>query len=517
MSSVIPEFEYDIFISYRQNDNRSGWVTEFVDALKEELAATIKYPVSVYFDINPIDGLLETHNVDKSLQGKLRSLILLPVLSQTYCDTNSFAWQHEFCAFNQLAHQSKLGRDIMLGNGNVSSRILPIKIHDLDPEDKTVLERELGGMVRGVDFIYREPGVNRPLKPGDNKRDNQNKTDFGNQVNKVANAIKELLSALRKPGAVNVAQQTTRQVTKAEAAENSVAVLPFVNLSNDPSQEYFADGIMDNILGQLATMPGLRVISRTSVMRYKKTTLSASEIATELGVQYLLEGSAQMHNQKVRIQAQLIDAEKDRPIWSKTFLEKYDDLFVIQDSVASTVARELLSSLSSTKQVSTAAPTTNLEAYDYFLKGRHAFNQWGLEGYRQATGYFQKAIAIDPAFQQAYSYLASSYSARMSWNGDLSPSEAVPLIQQTLKEAWRLGRHWWSFMALGAFAAISTWLGTAAYTMTVASYVEAVKQLEVMMALVIGYLVFGEGARVKLIWPGCVVMLVGLVLLILGS
>ena len=81
----------------------------------------------------------------------------------------------------------------------------------------------------------------------------------------------------------------------------------------------------------------------------------------------------------------------------------------------------------------------------------------------------------------------------------------------------QIGRHWWSFMALGAFAAISTWLGTAAYTMTVSSYVEAVKQLEVLMALVIGYLVFGEGARVKLIWPGCVVMLIGLVLLILGG
>ena len=81
----------------------------------------------------------------------------------------------------------------------------------------------------------------------------------------------------------------------------------------------------------------------------------------------------------------------------------------------------------------------------------------------------------------------------------------------------QIGRHWWSFMALGAFAAISTWLGTAAYTMTVASYVEAVKQLEVMMALVIGYLVFGEGARVKQIWPGCVVMVIGLILLMLGG
>ncbi len=439
MPSVHPEYEYDIFVSYRQNDNRSGWVTDFVNALREELAATIKYPVSVYFDINPFDGLLETHNVDKSLEEKLRSVILLPILSQTYCDANSFAWQHEFCAFNRLSGQSKLGRDIRLGNGNVSSRILPIKIHDIDLEDKEMIESELGGMVRGIDFIYREPGVNRPLRPGDSKKDNQNKTDFGNQVNKVANAIKELLTALRNPGGSTSRQPTAKPEQKPDIAENSLAVLPFTNLSNDTSQEYFADGIMENILGQLATLPSLRVISRTSVMRYKKTTLSAPEIAMELGVQYLLEGSAQMHNQKVRIQAQLIDAEKDRPVWSRTFLEKYDDLFAIQDSVSSTVAQELLSSLSDLKQVSTEAPTINLEAYDYFLKGRHAFNQWGLHGYKEATEFFKKALVIDPEFQQAYSYLASSYSARMSWNGDLTPSEAVPLIQQNLDEAWRRG------------------------------------------------------------------------------
>lgn len=92
----MPAFEYDIFISYRQNDNRSGWVTEFVKALTEELAATIKEPVSVYFDTNPHDGLLETHNVDKSLEGKLNCLIFIPVISQTYCDPGSFAWLHEF-------------------------------------------------------------------------------------------------------------------------------------------------------------------------------------------------------------------------------------------------------------------------------------------------------------------------------------------------------------------------------------------------------------------------------------
>jgi hypothetical protein len=110
MASIIPGYEYDIFISYRHNDNRSGWVTEFVGALQQELAATLKEPVSVYFDTNPHDGILETHNVDKSLETKLNCLIFIPVISQTYCDSKSFAWQHEFITFNKVAKEDQLHR-----------------------------------------------------------------------------------------------------------------------------------------------------------------------------------------------------------------------------------------------------------------------------------------------------------------------------------------------------------------------------------------------------------------------
>jgi hypothetical protein len=87
MPSILPGFEYDVFISYRHNDNRSGWVTDFVESLKEELASAIKEPISVYFDTNSLDGLLETHHVDKSLENKIKSLIFIPIVSQTYCDT----------------------------------------------------------------------------------------------------------------------------------------------------------------------------------------------------------------------------------------------------------------------------------------------------------------------------------------------------------------------------------------------------------------------------------------------
>jgi tetratricopeptide (TPR) repeat protein len=204
MASIIPGYEYDIFISYRQKDNKyDGWVTEFVDHLKRELEATFKEEISVYFDINPHDGLLETYDINASLKDKLKCLIFVPVISQTYCDIKSFAWLNEFCTFNKFAKTDKLGRDIKLINGNVASRILPVKIHDIDKEDKTLLENELGGVLRAVDFIYTEPGINRPLKPNDNKNENQNKTDYRNQLNKLANAIKEIIGSMKNPSTVN--------------------------------------------------------------------------------------------------------------------------------------------------------------------------------------------------------------------------------------------------------------------------------------------------------------------------
>jgi hypothetical protein len=102
MASLIPGYEYDIFISYRQRDNKhDGWVTEFVNNLKGELESTFKEEISVYFDINPHDGLLETHDVDESLKSKLKCLVFIPIISRTYCDPKSFAWVHEFKAFKE--------------------------------------------------------------------------------------------------------------------------------------------------------------------------------------------------------------------------------------------------------------------------------------------------------------------------------------------------------------------------------------------------------------------------------
>ena len=200
MPSIITGYNYDIFISYRQKDNKGEeWVSEFVEALETELESTFKEEISIYFDVNPHDGLLETHDVGESLKEKLNCLIFIPVISRTYCDPKSFAWENEFAAFVDQGSKDKFGLKVRLENGNVANRVLPVRIHEsLSSDDVRFFESVLGGVMRGIDFIYREPGVNRPFTPRDLDDRASEKPSYRNQMNKVANAIDEIISALKK-------------------------------------------------------------------------------------------------------------------------------------------------------------------------------------------------------------------------------------------------------------------------------------------------------------------------------
>ncbi|MEM6524778.1 MAG: hypothetical protein AAF693_13330, partial [Bacteroidota bacterium] len=199
MQSSFPGFEYDIFVSYRHNDNRyDGWVSEFVEKLRQELNATFKDKLTVYFDQNYEDGLLETHDVGESIQRKIKSVIFIPIVSQTYCDTKSFAWQQEFLVFKKESLNDSIGMNVTLANGNVASRILPVKIHEIDHADIRLLEKELSGALRSIDFVYTESGVNRPLRPvDDDLNKGTRKLLYRNQINKVANAIKEIVLGMK--------------------------------------------------------------------------------------------------------------------------------------------------------------------------------------------------------------------------------------------------------------------------------------------------------------------------------
>lgn len=225
MPSLLPGYEYDVFISYRQNDNRSGWVTQFVEDLRAEIAATIKEPVNIYFDENPHDGIQDTHHVNKSLEGKLKSVLFIPILSRTYCDTKSFAWNHEFLAFHQLAGNDSIGSHVKLPSGNVTTRLLPVQIHDIDKRDQQIYEGATHEPLRSIDFTFRSPGVNRPLLPGDTRSENLSKTVYRDQVNKLANAIAEVLLSMSYE---NPSEQAPRVNQKQDAIHSKRSDNPVV-------------------------------------------------------------------------------------------------------------------------------------------------------------------------------------------------------------------------------------------------------------------------------------------------
>lgn len=451
---MLPGFEYDIFISYRHNDNRSGWVTEFVKALQEELAAALKDPVSVYFDTNPHDGLLETHDVDKSLETKLRCLLFIPVLSQTYCDPKSFAWRNEFCAFNKLAGQDSYGKTITLSNGNVASRILPVKIHILDPEDTATFEREISGRLRAIEFIYKEAGVNRPLKPSDNRAHNQNNTDYQNQINKLANAIKEIVLSIKRqankastvssPSPSQIDNQKNRyrplayigialllvafagyqvyqSVTRSGSPKEidaSIAVLPFVDLTPSGDMEYLGDGIADEIINSLTTIRGLKVSGRTSSFQFKGEKYDLRTIGDRLKVGYVLEGSVQKYENNFRITAQLIRTEDNFHAWSERFDLREVNIFKIQDSIAAAVVEKLRITLTPFEKTQITKKETSQKAYAEFLKGVHQFKN---EHYPEAEAYTKKSIQLDSTYAPAYA-LMGLVKGRILYNGREKPN-----------------------------------------------------------------------------------------------
>jgi TolB-like protein len=449
MPSILPGFEYDIFISYRQKDNKyDGWVTEFVANLKKELEATFKEDVSIYFDANPHDGLLETHQVSESLEGKLRCLIFIPIISQTYCDPKSFAWQHEFCAFNKRSREDQFGRDIKLANGNVASRILPVKIHDLDEEDKAVVEGELGGALRPIEFIFKSAGVNRPLRAIEERPfDNLNKTNYRDQINKVANSVKEIIGGLKKsggkeikaavedrPGPVPQTKKPGRRWMAVAAAtvllsmvgvyffvlpnftilkdpgSSGVAVLPFRNYTGDESLNYYGVGMASEIRTKLSMSKQFSFISSLqATLSYADTKKTPKEIGSELGVDYLLSGLYQKAGDKLKVEVELIDASTGRAVWSLPFESELADIFQVQASIAGKVLKQF--SPKSEGQHMENVPTKNLDAFAHFTRGIELYQSPPVEGdnfrilYQPAIFQFEKAIQLDSMFVDAWAGL----------------------------------------------------------------------------------------------------------------
>jgi TolB-like protein len=239
-------------------------------------------------------------------------------------------------------------------------------------------------------------------------------------------------------GRYSAKNATPRQSEAATVSQKSIAVLPFDNLSRDPDNAYFCEGVQDEILTRLAKVADLKVISRTSTQHFKSTPENLPQIAKQLGVAHILEGSVQKANDQVRVNVQLINALTDAHLWADTYDRKLTDIFAVESEIAKTIAETLQARLTGSEKSSIAkTPTVNPEAYELYLKGRFFWNKRTGDDLRKSIGYLKQAIAKDPGYALAYAALADSYGI-LRFYGGASPDESIVPAAAAAKKALEL-------------------------------------------------------------------------------
>jgi len=229
-----------------------------------------------------------------------------------------------------------------------------------------------------------------------------------------------------------------KQTESAELPAKSIAVLPFENLSEEKGNAYFAEGVQDEILTHLAKIADLKVISRTSTQRFKSSPDNLPQIAKQLGVANILEGTVQKAADQVRVNVQLINAASDAHLWAESFDRKLTDIFAVESDIAKTIADTLQAKLTGSEKISIAkTPTVNPEAYELYLKGRFFWNKRTGPDLRKAIGYFDQAISKDPSYALAYAGLADSYLLLPAF-GAASPQDSIPQAKAAAKHALEL-------------------------------------------------------------------------------
>jgi len=231
-----------------------------------------------------------------------------------------------------------------------------------------------------------------------------------------------------------------RSRSRPPALIRSLAVLPLDNFSGDVSQDYFADGMTDELITDLAQISALRVISRTSVMGYKHTRKPLPEIARQLNVDAIVEGSVQRFGDQVRITAQLIQAPTDRHLWAQSYEGNLRDTLTLQKQVARAIAEQVRVEVTPQEQaVLKRAPVVNPEAYNSYLKGRYFWNKRTADALKAALAYFNQAVEEDPNYAQAYSGLADTYALLGDWQyAVMPPKEALPKAKAAAMKALEL-------------------------------------------------------------------------------
>ena len=235
--------------------------------------------------------------------------------------------------------------------------------------------------------------------------------------------------------------RNTASAARTEAAtlpQKSIAVLPFESLSEDKNNAYFAEGVQDEILTRLAKVADLKVISRSSTQRFKSAPSDLREIARQLGVMHIVEGSVQKANDQVRVNVQLVNAMNDTHLWAEIYDRKLTDIFAVESEIAKAIADTLQAKLTGSEQRALAArPTDDSEAYQLYLQGRFFWNKRTTEGIRKSIDYFNQAITKDPNYALAYAALGQSYVILPAYDGG-APKDCFPQGEIFAKKALAL-------------------------------------------------------------------------------
>lgn len=224
------------------------------------------------------------------------------------------------------------------------------------------------------------------------------------------------------------------------SSNKSIAVLPFVNMSADPENEYFSDGITEEIINALTTVKGLKVIARTSSFAFKNKNIDIRTIGDQLGVSTILEGSVRKAQKRVRITAQLINTHDGTHFWSKNFDRELEDIFAIQDEISVRIADQIRENFGHLhiQEHLIEAPTQNMEAYDLYLKGRHEHLKWDGQGIANAVKLYEQCVTVDPSFALPYFGLAFSYAMYGSWGNN---KDLLQLSEMNLNKGFNLDKQ----------------------------------------------------------------------------
>jgi len=226
-------------------------------------------------------------------------------------------------------------------------------------------------------------------------------------------------------------------ITPVATAIRSIAVLPLVNLSSDPGQEYFSDGLTDELITSLAQIGSLQVISRTSVIGYKHSVKKAPEIGAELHVDSIVEGTIERVSDRVRIRVQLIRASTDQHIWAESYDRELKDILQLESDVAHEIAQQIGHAASEQPGRLASERPVSTEAHENYLRGRYRWNQRSESGLRAAINHFQKAIEFEPGYAQAYAGIADAYIMMANW-GFMPASEGYPKAEAAARKALEL-------------------------------------------------------------------------------